>query len=103
MVTSELQARNGSVGTANAILSFLRSDLLSAGAPTFLPRRRGGGQLRTLVTLRFGINNIGNRQPPLLNFGNEANTDTSKYRLLGRSFFASLSCYIASDCANWDV
>jgi iron complex outermembrane receptor protein len=50
--------------------------------------------LRALVTLRFGINNIGNRQPPFLNFGNEANTDTSTYRLLGRTFFASLSCYV---------
>src|SRR6202012_3790460 len=41
------------------------------------------------ITLRFGINNIGNRQPPFLNFGNDANTDTSTYRLLGRTFSAS--------------
>jgi outer membrane receptor protein involved in Fe transport len=41
-------------------------------------------------TARFGVNNLTDRQPPFLNFGNEANTDTTTYRLLGRTFFAAL-------------
>jgi outer membrane receptor protein involved in Fe transport len=46
--------------------------------------------LRNALTLRFGINNLTNRQPPFLNFGNEANTDTLTYRLLGRTIFAGI-------------
>jgi iron complex outermembrane receptor protein len=46
--------------------------------------------LRNALTFRLGINNLTNRQPPFLNFGNEANTDTLTYRLLGRTFFAGI-------------
>jgi iron complex outermembrane recepter protein len=46
--------------------------------------------LRNALTLRLGINNVTNRQPPFLNFGNEANTDTITYRLLGRTIFAGI-------------
>ncbi|MEP6885627.1 MAG: TonB-dependent receptor [Gammaproteobacteria bacterium] len=50
--------------------------------------------LRASLTVRLGVNNFTDRQPPYLNFGNDANTDTSIYRLLGRSFFAAIRCQI---------
>jgi outer membrane receptor protein involved in Fe transport len=46
--------------------------------------------VRDALTLRFGVTNFTNVQPPFLNFGTDANTDTSIYRLLGRTFFAAL-------------
>ena len=42
------------------------------------------------LTLRLGVTNLTDTQPPYLNFGNEANTDTTTYRLLGRTLFAAL-------------
>jgi iron complex outermembrane receptor protein len=49
-----------------------------------------GFTFRSALTLRLGVANLTDRQPPYLNFGNEANTDTSTYRLLGRTLFAAL-------------
>lgn len=49
-----------------------------------------GFTARSALTLRLGVNNVTDRQPPFLNFGNDANTDTSTYRLIGRTFFAAL-------------
>jgi iron complex outermembrane receptor protein len=46
--------------------------------------------IRNSLTLRLGVNNLTNQQPPFLNFGNDANTDTSTYRLLGRTFFVAV-------------
>jgi iron complex outermembrane receptor protein len=46
------------------------------------------------VSLRIGVTNITDRQPPFLNFGNELNTDTTTYRLLGRTAFAALHCQL---------
>jgi iron complex outermembrane receptor protein len=46
--------------------------------------------IRTSLTLRLGVNNLTNQQPPFLNFGTDANTDTSTYRLLGRTFFVAV-------------
>jgi iron complex outermembrane recepter protein len=46
--------------------------------------------LHSGLTLRLGVNNLTNRQPPYLNFGNDANTDTSTYRLVGRTVFAGI-------------
>jgi len=42
------------------------------------------------VTANAGVSNLTNRIPPFLNFGTDANTDTSTYRLLGRTYFLSL-------------
>jgi outer membrane receptor protein involved in Fe transport len=42
------------------------------------------------LSVRLGVSNITDVQPPYLNFGNDANTDTSIYRLLGRTFYAAL-------------
>jgi len=42
------------------------------------------------LRLRLGTTNLTNRQPPFLNFGNEANSDTTTYRLLGRTLFAAV-------------
>jgi outer membrane receptor protein involved in Fe transport len=38
----------------------------------------------------LAVANLTDRQPPYLNFGNEANTGTSTYPLLGRTLFAAL-------------
>jgi iron complex outermembrane receptor protein len=46
--------------------------------------------IRTSLTLRLGVTNLTDRQPPFLDFGTDANTDTSIYRLLGRTFFAGV-------------
>jgi iron complex outermembrane receptor protein len=46
--------------------------------------------LRTSFTFRFGVNNFTNQQPPFLVFGTDANTDTSIYRLLGRTYFVAV-------------
>jgi iron complex outermembrane receptor protein len=45
--------------------------------------------IRNSLTLRLGVNNLTNQQPPFLNV-NGANTDTSTYRLLGRTFFVAV-------------
>jgi iron complex outermembrane receptor protein len=42
------------------------------------------------LMFRLGVRNLTDRQPPFLNFGNEANTDTTTYRLLGRNLFAAV-------------
>ncbi len=49
-----------------------------------------GLTFRSALTLRLGVNNLTDRQPPYLNFGSDANTDPSAYRLLGRTLFAAL-------------
>jgi iron complex outermembrane recepter protein len=46
--------------------------------------------IRSALTLRLGVTNLTNVQPPFLNFGTDANTDTSIYRLIGRTLFASV-------------
>lgn len=48
--------------------------------------------IRPSLTLRLGVDNLTNKQPPFLNFGTDANTDTSTYRLLGRTFFIAVRC-----------
>jgi iron complex outermembrane recepter protein len=50
----------------------------------------GALTIRNSLTLRLGVNNLTNQQPPFLNFGTDANTDTSTYRLLGRTFFIAV-------------
>jgi len=49
-----------------------------------------GLTFRSALTLRLGVNNLTDRQPPYRNFGSDANTDPSAYRLLGRTLFAAL-------------
>jgi outer membrane receptor protein involved in Fe transport len=46
--------------------------------------------IRTSLTLRLGVTNLTDRQPPFLAYGTDANTDTSIYRLLGRTLFAGV-------------
>ena len=46
--------------------------------------------VRSGPTFRLGVTNLTNRQPPFLNFGPDANTEPSTYRLLGRTVFASI-------------
>lgn len=50
-----------------------------------------GSTVLGTIHLRAGVSNLTNRLPPFLNFGNDANTDTTTYRLLGRTLFAALS------------
>ncbi|HQR23434.1 MAG TPA: TonB-dependent receptor [Steroidobacteraceae bacterium] len=42
-------------------------------------------------TLTLAINNLGNVEPPRVNFGSGANTDPAAYQLLGRTYYVSLS------------
>jgi len=45
-----------------------------------------GFEAFTRLTLRFGVNNLTDEQPPFVNTS-DANTDTATYRLLGRLWF----------------
>lgn len=51
-----------------------------------------GYQFTDTVSARFGINNVFDKNPPLMaDGGNAANTDTGLYDVFGRSFYLSLS------------
>jgi outer membrane receptor protein involved in Fe transport len=43
------------------------------------------------LTLRVGITNVLDEQPPILPIGDDANTDGSTYNLLGRTFWLSMN------------
>ena len=61
------------------------------GVPTYhLLDLFGSFTIEKAYTLRFGINNLANRQPPILN-GRIGTTEASTYDVLGRTFFMGVS------------
>jgi outer membrane receptor protein involved in Fe transport len=73
--------RGGEVfpGTRNRVGAVLYHDL------------RAGWRVSERLRLDLGVDNVGDVQPPLLVNADEANTDLSTYRALGRGFWLRLS------------
>jgi outer membrane receptor protein involved in Fe transport len=49
-----------------------------------------GWKINETLELRAGVNNVGDKQPPLYTSSIEANTDPSTYDVLGRRYFVGL-------------
>jgi len=86
-------------GTARYIDSMVHSNTVTGGSPVtntgvdsmWYFDLRGTFDLTSNLTLRAGVNNVTDEQPPLYTPNVQANTDPSTYDVLGRRFFVGFN------------
>lgn len=76
--------------TETAIYRFARDTVENPVRRVIYHDLEGGYEFATGISLRAGVSNLTDEDPPFINQTTGSNTDDATYRLLGRTFFAQL-------------